>query len=151
MDYLGLSQQDAEVMRQAIEASNRLYVRGIQEAGAAVRTRTGQINSGIYFETSTGFAAICGEIGAICCRVSAGHRDLETIVAVWRDPNGNHYVLPPCGRCREVISDFNPNARVIVTRLPNHWDVTAIDKPAKVRQTGLLPLKSHTLHEGWET
>jgi len=151
MDYTELNRQDAEILSHAIQASDRLYVRGIQEVGAAVRTRSGHIYSGIHFETSTGFANICGEIAAICCMVSAGHRDLDTIAAVWRDSNGDHYLLPPCGRCREVISDFNPDAWVIVTRMPNHWDVTAIDRPAKVRVRDLLPLKSHTLHKGPET
>jgi cytidine deaminase len=148
VDYTELSEQDTEVLKHAIEASNRLYVRGIQEVGAAVRTTTGRIFSGIHFETSTGFATVCGEIAAICCMVSAGHRDLDTIAAVWRDPNGEHYVLPPCGRCREVISDFNPEARVIVTTMHNHWDVAAIDRVGKVRIADLLPLKSHELRAG---
>jgi cytidine deaminase len=145
MEYTELNEQDMEVLRYAIEASNRLYVRGIQEVGAAVRTTAGQIFSGIHFETSTGFANVCGEIAAICCMVSAGHRDLDTIAAVWRDANGEHYLLPPCGRCREVISDFNPDAWVIVTTMQNHWEVAAINRPAKVRIVDLLPLKSHRL------
>jgi cytidine deaminase len=150
MEYSELSAQDTELLRQAIEASNRLYLKGIQEVGAAVRTITGRTFSGIHFETSTGFANICGEIAAICGMVSAGHRDLETIAAVWRDPNGKHYLLPPCGRCREVISDFNPEAWVIVATMPNHWDMAAIDKPGKVRIEDLLPLKSHALQTGTE-
>ncbi len=145
MEFTGLSEQDTEVLKQATEASNRLYLKGIQEVGAAVRTATGQIFCGIHFETSTGFANICGEIAAICGMVSAGQRDLETIAAVWRNPNGEHYLLPPCGRCREVISDFNPEAWVIVTSMSDHWDVAAINRPGKVRIAELLPLKSHEL------
>ena len=95
-----------------------------------------------------GFANVCGEIAAICCMVSAGKRDLETIVAVCRDPTGNHFILPPCGRCREVISDFNPAAWVIVPQLADHWDVTAFNRPGKVRIAELLPLKSHQLQVG---
>jgi cytidine deaminase len=58
MEYMELSEQDKEVLRQAIEASDRLYVKGIQEVGAAVRTSTGQLFSGIHFETSTGWANV---------------------------------------------------------------------------------------------
>ena len=148
MEYTELSKQDTEVLRHATEASNRLYLRGVQEVGAAVRTATGQIFSGIHFETSTGFADVCGEITAICGMVSAGHRDLETIAAVWRDSNGEYYLLPPCGRCREVISDFNPDAWVIVTTMQDHWEVAAIDRPGKVKVADLLPLKSHELKGG---
>ena len=145
MEYTPLSEQDADVLRRAISASDHLYVKGIQEVGAAVRTGSGKVFSGIHFETSTGFANVCGEIAAICCMVSAGHRDLETIAAVWRDSNGQHYLLPPCGRCREVISDFQPAAWVIVTTMPEHWDAAAIDRPGKVRIADLLPLKSNRL------
>jgi cytidine deaminase len=134
-----------DVVRQAIAASDRLYVQGLQEVAAAVRTTTGHIFSAIHFETAASFATVCGEIAALCCMVAAGHRDLALIVAVWRDSQGRHFVLPPCGRCREVISDFNPDAEVIVTTLPNHWDVAAIDHLAKVPIAGLLPLRSHIL------
>ena len=148
MEYTALSEQDREVLRQAVEAAQRLYVPGVQEVGAALRTATGQIYSGIHFETASGFANICGEIAAICCMVSAGHRDLDTIAAVWRSPSGELYLLPPCGRCREVVGDFNLQAWVIVTTLPDHWDAAAIHSPAKVRIADLLPLKSHQLHAG---
>jgi cytidine deaminase len=77
--------------------------------------------------------------------VAAGHRDLETVAAVWRDPDGKHYLLPPCGRCREVISDFNPEAWVMITTMNNHWDATAIERPIKVRVADMLPRRSHQL------
>lgn len=145
MDYHALTQQDKELLQQAIEASSRLYLKGIQEVGAALRTKGGEIFSGIHFETATGFSTICGEVAAICCMVAAGQRNLDTIAAVWRSEAGQHFLLPPCGRCREVISDFNPQAWVILTTAENHWDVDAINKAAKVRVSELLPLKSHEL------
>ena len=146
MEHTELNDQDREVLQQAIAASKRLYVRDIQEVGAAVRTKAGEIFAGIHFETATGFATVCGEVAAICCMVAAGHRDLDTIAAVWMSPEGQHYLLPPCGRCREVISDFNPQAWVIVTKSPKHWEEAAINHPVKVRIGDLLPLKSHRLH-----
>jgi len=145
VEYSELSEQDTAVLRGAVEAADRLYVRGIQEVAAAVCTTSGALFSAIHFETSTGFATVCGEVAAICCMVAAGYRDLATIAAVWRDPDGNHFLLPPCGRCREVISDFNATAWVIITTAHNHWDVGAIQQPAKVRIAELLPLKSHQL------
>lgn len=148
MDYHELNDQDRELLELAVEASRRLYVPGIQEVGAAVRTSTGQTYSGIHFESSTGFADVCGEIAALSCMVAGGQRDLDTIVAVWHSREGEHYLLPPCGRCREVISDFNPQAWVIIPTLSDHWDVTAIDHPGKVRIGDLIPMKSHTLKQG---
>ena len=98
MNHTELSESDRVVLQSAIDAANRLYIPGIQEVGAALRTTAGQIFAAIHFETATGFANVCGEVAAICCMVAAGHRDVETVAAVWRDPNGNHYLLPPCGR-----------------------------------------------------
>jgi cytidine deaminase len=145
MNYTELNETDRALLQSAIDAADRLYVPGVQEVGAAVRTNDGRVFAGIHFETATGFANICGEVAAICCMVAAGHRDLDTVAAVWRDPDGKHYLLPPCGRCREVISDFNPQAWVIITTLADHWDASGIDHPVKVRVADLLPRRSHQL------
>ena len=145
MNYVELSAEDRTLLQAAVDAAERLYVRGVQEVAAAVRTADGAVFTAIHFETSTGFATVCGEVAAISCMVASGRRDADTIVAVWRDPDGRHFVLPPCGRCREVISDFNPAAWVIVTTLPDHWAVDAIAHVAKLRVSELLPLRSHQL------
>lgn len=145
MDVTQLNETDQAVLQEAIAAADRLYIPGVQEVGAALRTASGQIFAGIHFETATGFATICGEVAAICCMVAAGQREIAIIAAVWRDPAGNHYLLPPCGRCREVISDFNPEAWVIVTAHDDHWDASAINQPVKVRVSALLPRRSHQL------
>lgn len=68
MNLFPLDEQDIEVLAGARAASDRLYVQGIQEVGAAVRTAGGEIYSAIHFETSGGFANVCGEVAAICCR-----------------------------------------------------------------------------------
>ena len=72
--------------------------------------------------------------------VAAGHRDLATVAAVWRDGEGRHFLLPPCGRCRTLIRDFNPEAWVIVSTAKDYWDAEAISSHDKVRITDLLPL-----------
>ena len=147
MERCDLTDQDQELLQAAIETSDRLYVKGIQEVAAAVRTTSGEVFSGMHFETSVGWANVCGEVAAICCMVAAGHRDLDTVVAVWRDPQGQHFLISPCGRCREVISDFNPEAWVIVSREANFWGVASIEAPCKVRVSNLLPLKPLILKE----
>lgn len=140
MKYVELTAEDKEVLKHAVAASDRLYVGGLQEVGAAVQTSGGQFFSGIHFNTSSPFATVCGEISAICCMVSAGHRDLATVAAVWRDERGRHFLLSPCGRCRAVIRDFNPEAWVIVSTMKDSWDIAAIAEPGKVRIADLLPL-----------
>jgi cytidine deaminase len=96
-------------------------------------------------ESATGFATICGEVAALCGMAAAGQRDLETIAAVWRSPDDALHLLPPCGRCRELIAEFNSQAWVILSRMENHWDRDAIQRPAKVPIGALLPRKPHQL------
>jgi len=137
-----LIEADHAVLRAAADASERLFVEERQHVGAAVRTKSGEVFSAIHFESDAAFATVCGEIAAISCMVAAGHRDLNTIVAVRFDPvELRKCILPPCGRCREVIRDFNHDAWVILSRDENYWNASAIDHPVKVRLGELLPRK----------
>jgi cytidine deaminase len=67
--------------------------------------------------------------------VNDGHQDLATIVALrgFDDDKNRFEIMSPCGRCRELIGDFNPNAQVIVG---------TIDKPYRMAISDLMPLKS---------
>lgn len=127
-----LCKEDYELIEAAKETADRLYLDEIHEVAAALRTKSKEIFTGIHTNANVGFADICGEVAAICHALAHGHRDIETIVAVWGDGRGNYRLLSPCGRCREVISDFNERAWVIVGSL---------DDPYKVRMSDLLPLK----------
>jgi cytidine deaminase len=40
--------------------------------------------------------------------VTAGEYRIAQIVAVWKDDAGTTYVLPPCGRCRELMRQIDP-------------------------------------------
>ena len=127
-----LNDQDIELIGKAIETADRLYLEDVHEVAAALRTQGGLVFSGIHIEANVGFADVCGEVAAICTALSSGHRDLETIVAVYRDAQGQHEIMAPCGRCRELITDFNPDCWVIVG---------SCTRPYKVRAHELLPLK----------
>ena len=127
-----LTEEDFELIEAAKEAANRLHVDDVHEVAAALRTHDKRIFTGIHIEANVGFADICGEVAAICTAVSQGHRDFEAIVAIWGDGKGNYELLSPCGRCREIISDFNKDTWVIVGSLKH---------PYKVKVSDLLPLK----------
>lgn len=136
---------DLEVLEAAKAIARRLHIDNLQEVGAALRTASGEIFSGIHFESATGFATICGEVAAMSVMVAAGHRDLDTIAAVVYRETGDLHLLPPCGRCREMIADFNPRAWVILSAAENHWQLDAWQSPVKARICDLLPRKSHWL------
>jgi cytidine deaminase len=78
---------------------------------AALVTRSGQVYTGICIDTacSLGF---CAEHAAIAEMLKARQSEIAAIVAVTESG-----ILPPCGRCRELIWQVNPAnsaTRVIV-------------------------------------
>lgn len=82
--------------------------------GAALLTESGAVYTGVCIDTacSMGF---CAEHAAAAAMVTAGESRVVRMVAV--DWDGK--VLPPCGRCREFISqlhDANLDAEVMVAR-----------------------------------
>ena len=127
-----LDAADRELIAFAQEALRKLYVKDRHEVAAAVRTGSGEVFTGIHIEAGVGFADICGEVAAICHAVAHGRRDIETVVALTGKEPGEARLMAPCGRCREVISDFNLNAWVILGTMK---------RPYKMPVSELLPLK----------
>ena len=129
---MDLTKQDLELIEQAKETADKLHVDDVSEVAAALRTKDGKVFTGIHFDANVGFADVCGEVAAICHAVAHGYREYDSIVAIWGDGKGNYRLLSPCGRCREVISDFGMDIWVIVGTLEN---------PYKLKISELLPLK----------
>jgi cytidine deaminase len=113
-----LSNNDEELIAAATEAITLRYRYDWQEVGAAMRTRDGRIVTGVSIDAYIGRIAVCAEAIAIGRAITeTGDRGIETIVAV-RHPEpgepGKITVVSPCGICRELIHDYDANARVIV-------------------------------------
>ena len=95
---------------------------------AAILTKEGHIYTGVCIDTacSMGF---CAEHSAAAAMITAGESEIVKMVAI--NKRGN--ILPPCGRCREFISqlnDANIEAEVLINRqravklidlLPHDW------------------------------
>lgn len=133
METADLAPDDHAVLAEARRAADALYLDGMHKVAAAVRTHSGAMFAGINIKTRMPFADVCGEVAALCAMVTGGHRDPTVIVAVRGDGRGHHEIVPPCGRCRELISDFDPLTWVIVGTL---------ERPRKVPVAALLPLKA---------
>jgi len=114
-----LSAQDIELMEVARAVIRRRYRNDWQEVGAALRTRTGRIFTGVNLDAYLGRMAVCAEAVALGQMVTeVGETGIDVIVAV-RHPRTSEAdqtiaVVSPCGSCRELIWDYDRNARVIV-------------------------------------
>jgi len=114
-----LNQADRELIEAARDAIRRRYRYDWQEVGAAMRTRSGKIFTGVSLDAYLGRMAVCAEAVALGQAITnSGETGIETIVAVRHPPpeeKARHIaVVSPCGACRELIWDYDREARVIV-------------------------------------
>lgn len=137
-----LSEADYELIDEAKKTADKLHLDGIHEVASALRTKNNQIFTGIHTTANVGFADVCGEVAAVCHALAHGEREYDTIVAIWGDGRGKYEILSPCGRCRELISDFSMDTHVIIGSLEN---------PYKGKIADLLPLKYQTKSKHSET
>lgn len=93
--------------------------------GAALLCQSGRVYVGVCIDTacSMGF---CAEHAAAAAMVTAGENRVVKMVAV----NWNGLILPPCGRCREFISQLHPD---------NVQAEVLVDEGRVVTLGGLLP------------
>lgn len=127
-----LTAADCVVIDAAKRTAATLHVEGMHEVASALRAGDGTVYTGINIKARARFADVCGEVAALSAMVGSGRRDPEVIVAIWTDGAGGYDLMPPCGRCRELISDFDASTWVIVGTL---------EQPFKVRVADLLPLR----------
>jgi cytidine deaminase len=80
------------------------------KVAAAVRTKSGRVYTGVNIENASYGLTICAERVAVFKAVSEGDRDIEA-VAVYTD---TEEPTPPCGACRQVIAEFNPDALIVM-------------------------------------
>ena len=114
-----LGKADKELIAAATAAIKLRYRDDWQEVGAALRTRSGKIFTGVNLDAYLGRMAVCAEAVALGhAVVDLGDAGIDTIVAVRhpasQDKDQTIAVVSPCGACRELIFDYDPKARVIV-------------------------------------
>ncbi|MGB6444832.1 MAG: cytidine deaminase [Xanthobacteraceae bacterium] len=114
-----LGRADQELIAAAVAAIKERYRDDWQEVGAALRTRSGTIFTGVNLDAYLGRMAVCAEAVALGrAVVDLGDAGIDTIVAVRHPPSDEKdqtvKVVSPCGACRELIFDYDRAARVIV-------------------------------------
>jgi cytidine deaminase len=116
----GMEAAEVEVLAAAAEATRRAFDPerwgGAHMVGAALRA-DGDVFTGVSLPASVGRASMCAEPVALGRAIEAGARELETVVAVRHPLPGEDRefeVTPPCGACRELLSDYGREATVLV-------------------------------------
>jgi cytidine deaminase len=100
---------DDELIREAQEARRNAYVPYSKyRVGAALRTKNGRVFTGANVENASYGLSMCAERVAAFKAAEAGEREFDTIAVATE--NG----VAPCGACRQVLSEFGPDMRVIM-------------------------------------
>lgn len=97
------------LIQKALEARRKAYVPYSKyPVGAALLCKSGKVYQGANIENAAFPVTVCAERVAIFKAVSEGDMDLDTIAVVTK--NGG----TPCGSCRQVMAEFNPELIVII-------------------------------------
>jgi len=103
-----------ELIKQASDLIRKRYKKEGHHSvvAAALLTRSGKVFLALNTGTNQPSIATCAEIIAIgMANTDDPNMEIDMICAV-RDKNP--YIISPCGKCREYITDYGPKARVIV-------------------------------------
>lgn len=80
------------------------------KVGAAIMTESGEIFTGCNVENASYGLTICAERIALFNAITAGHQKFSEIV-IYTNTDKAFY---PCGACRQVLAEFNPQLEVSV-------------------------------------
>jgi cytidine deaminase len=132
-----MSAAEAHLLELAQDLLRRVWVFGRHEVATALRTVDQAVYTGVHVEGSCRRSSICAE-GVALGTARAGLAPesplhVEAVVSVQVKPADAFRIIAPCGVCRELISDYSPEATV--------W-LTGADGPVPMRALDLLPEKS---------
>lgn len=139
MKKFPLEPQDYELVKIASEKVKKpvIHFSGAHRpapVAAALRLDNGDVLTAINLRADVASLSVCAEpmiIGEARQRID---RKIMTIVAVYYLEGFEPRVIPPCGRCRELMTDFTKDGMVIM-RAPREEELFKV--PAK----DLLPYK----------
>ena len=111
---------DTDLIKTAEEARNRSYSPYSGFAvGAALLTDSGKVYTGCNIENASFSPTVCAERVAFFTAVNNGERNFKKIAVVGGKASEEPQPLcPPCGVCRQVMSEFCGKDFVIL--LGNH-------------------------------
>jgi cytidine deaminase len=136
----GMSPADAGLLDLAQDLLRRVWVPGRHEVATALRTADGGVYTGVHLEGSCRRSSICAEGVALGTARAGLPPDaallVDAVVSVQVKPADTFRIIAPCGVCRELLSDYSPDATV--------W-LTGDGGPLRMRALDLLPEKTRRL------
>lgn len=115
-----------QLIEKALEMRSKAYVPYSKfPVGAALLTKSGKVYTGCNIENAAYPVSLCAERVAIFKAIADGETEFEEI-AVAADTNRP---VPPCGSCRQVMSEFfETDTRVHLTNLHNQLKTVTMEE-----------------------
>lgn len=117
-----------ELIAQAKDAMTRSYspYSGYR-VGAALLCSDGTVYQGCNIENAAYTPTVCAERTAIFKAVSEGRRDFTAIAICGGKDGVITGLFPPCGVCRQVMSEFcGPDFPIYLAGPQNTWEATTL-------------------------
>jgi cytidine deaminase len=130
---------DVRLLEIAQQLLSRVWVHGRHEVATALRTADGGIYTGVHVEGSCRRSSICAEgvaLGTARAGLAPGlPLQIDAIVSVQIKPAGQFRIIAPCGVCRELISDYSPDATIWIASDTGIRSISALELlPSKTRR-----------------
>jgi len=94
-----------ELLEKAIKIRDHAYVPYSQfQVGAALLTKSGKVYTGCNIENASYPVSCCAERVAIFKAISEGENEFQELAVAANSTRP----VPPCGACRQVMSEFFP-------------------------------------------
>lgn len=99
-----------DLRKKAFEAAQQSHSPySLAKVGSAILTEDGTVYGGCNIENSSFGGTVCAERVAIWKAISEGHKRIKRVY-VYTDAG-----WPPCGLCRQVMSEFaSPDLEVVI-------------------------------------
>lgn len=111
------------LIRRAVKAKAHAYAPYSRfRVGAALLAADGTITAGCNVENSSYSLTMCAERTALFQAMARGKRRFTAIAIASDDLS----FLPPCGACRQVLSEFNPTLEIILTTADGKSKVSSL-------------------------
>lgn len=123
----------ADEVRQLLE---RLATAGRHHIAAGLQLADGRVITGVNLVSNYGPSSLCAEQAAVAEWAKSAISPILAVIAIRATFNNERplEVVPPCGRCREILCEYAPEAYILI---PDHGGGAS---PARVPAGDLLPI-----------
>ena len=113
-----------ELIKLAIENKKNSYSPYSNfRVSSVVLTKKGNIYKGVNIENAAYSVTLCAERSAISSAISAGDREIDTIVIT-----GDSTMTYPCGVCRQFMAEFlDSDSKIVIANSIENYKIYGLD------------------------